>query len=189
MDPFTVTFEDCRPFIHHIVRTFAARYKMVAEVDELEGLALSIGFMKAWESYNPKKGTSFTTWLHIALTQLLIQEWRRYVYRNAVLRRSDYDVSQDFNPRFATKKEPTSTIIDRLPNLSPDARYILQLILDPQSPLHSLIALRRSAERRKQETPALVLSSVAEFLTDLDWSHSRIQLSLSQIKVSLNALV
>lgn len=168
--PITDTFNEVKKFIELLVLSFYNKYHFDYDLCIAEGF---YGFLQAYDTYNPNKGTAFTTWLHLKVNKRLkcllyqrIKESQRFVSLTEA-HDTGKEETEKFNPE------------EWLKTLSLDAQEVVKLVLEKPIDIVWFLNKYKARYGGGQWRPAL-----RAFLRECEWSESRIQQAFSEIRGS-----
>ena len=170
MDGLTETYLDTSRIIDQtvkrFVRLFGGNYHdLRAEAD--------LFYIQAYDSHTSRL-SSFPTWLRIKVWRGLQEYMRTHIARDNRCPR----VWRDFNVEPAKDLEPfdLSDFLDSRPDLSPDARELITLVIQPPLPV------RVNTSERGEETPWHITLGVREYLRDCGWNKSRMDKAFAEVR-------
>ena len=169
----TETFLEVQPLIHDFVNQFYTRYRI--DKDRLVSAAY-LGFMQAYDSYDPKIA-EFTTWVGTKVQNRLRDEVRRYVKEYKKYRTGHEEDYLESVPVPAPPPEFDEQAF--LQKLTEDAKVVAALVLT--KPIDVQLLLRQLGP----ESPANWRQAMREYLTEIDWSPERVRKSFLEVKGAL----
>ena len=168
----TTTYEDTRLLLYDICHKFRRRYG--GNFDDLMSEA-NLHFMAAYETYDPTKGSKFTTWARFRIWICMLETVRSKMRRAKNPNRPQQEY-RDLNTLAAQAKFDIESFVS---DLSEDASRVVGLVMDsPQDILYSIRSLGG-------HSPSNIKKALLEYLKDLGWSVSRIKESFLEIKQAL----
>lgn len=124
-------------------------------------------FCKAYENFDSSKGTKFSTYLYFFIKTGLIDLLRKEVVRNRDTYANHDQAVTEAHGQFDQE--------DILEDMSSDAKFLCDLVIDPPTDLKEIIVI-------KGGTPRNYRSSIKDHLRNIGWTASRIRESFSEIR-------
>lgn len=160
-DAVNETFGDVEKLVYDTAHKFRKRYG--GEIQELISEANEL-FMDAYKAFTPGRA-AFSTWCRFKVWHGLLESLRRQITRNSRFR----DYGED---GLKLLEAPEGFNLSRFLNeLSPDARLVTSLVIDPPPNVRLSIVERNTKIRNPRNN---LRESVWEHLTDLGWEENRI---------------
>lgn len=162
------TYASIELLLHNITHKFSAQYQL--PYNDLLSYVHSI-YPTIVERYNPTKGTKFSTWVAFATRMSLITHTKKE------LRHMGYE---EINEEICGSECQSTFLIDLLEDISDDARYIVNIILNEKR------SLSRMMQRKNVKQSKRYLKVLTMYLRDrMGWSSARIEDAISCITKSL----
>lgn len=185
------TYEEVRLLICKITNKIVENYRFDDhQREELEAEARLI-YAKAYESYDPDKGTKFSTYIYFKVDRRL-RDWlakRGHPTMNAVS--LDDDTEAVVSPSLAVA--PDDFMLCLSEELSEDALHVARLVIDPPKGLHTALRIERCTESERpsmsvrsegfrQNCAPRAMKALHGYLSDCGWSACRILESFAELQ-------
>lgn len=179
--PVAETYNDVEKLIYHICYLFQRRNG--GDFEELVSEA-NLTYMKVYESWEPDKGSKFSTYLATCIYRRLLDvasyEWRRNCIRTGVTSESS---DAHHSTCFAVpidgidlKDDYQEFNEDSLfEGFSSDARLVINLVLDAPKDLLDTVRSKGGEIRNWRST-------IKEFLSDMGWTAKQITESFNEVR-------
>lgn len=162
------TYKDVEALIYDVCHKINRLYSnLFGGLDEIVAEA-NILYIRAYDTFQPNHGASFTTWLRGYVWRGLLEIVRR--------RMNKLRLHEKVEPRNAAYTHGHFNYVDLLEALSDDAMTVVSLIVNDQPPLELKRWYRTSQSPQK---------ALREYLTDNGWSTTRVSSTFSEITEAL----
>lgn len=182
-DVLAESYEDLHAMVKDIAKRYALRYGVRSE--DMVSQAHLI-FVKACDSYNPKKGSKLSSWLYAKLGWGLVSFMRKeYPHLKT---KSIESIIQELNDRgepcdfVEPSVEPNNFLFELTSELSHDAQKIIELVIGKQNDFQRLCRYNRVNDWEKAR------ESLHETLQDIGWEQERITERIVEIQRAMNNL-
>ncbi len=151
------------------VYQFARHYNCMHEIEEMMSEA-SVGFVRAFQKYDPEKGTTLETWVFTKVRSALMEFIRVRARR---MKRSGPLLPLDDSEALSYEQRSFADVMDSI-EMSEDAKQLVTLILG------ALPAIRI------ETTKSNPLRSIREFMREqYGWSNIRAEITFDEIRDAL----
>lgn len=172
--PLTQTFDEVRNLIYSRVNIFYRKYKLNRE--DLISAAF-LGFMQAYDTFDPKIG-EFSTWVCHKVDNRLKDELKAVIDRQ---NRKTYTGFEQHYLELIPKKEIYQDFdpVEWLERLNEDARRVASVVLTKPIDIKLLLG------QLGGETSHNWRQALREFLAEIEWDSDRIKATFASIKEAL----
>lgn len=173
----TETYNDVHKLICHTVHAFVrSNGDRYGTFEELMAQA-NYEFVKSCSSFEPGRGTKYSSWCRWVVHKGLLEHQRTILRRHKQCQVTVMDMSEDDT---VGSSDSTFDLVAFKDELTNDAQYVTELTLNPPKSLCTV--LRETSGRSARSTR----NGIRQYLYGMGWSKSRVDAAFDEIATTLN---
>ena len=145
--------------VHSLANQFCRKHSSFRKDEALS--VVDMAFIESFQSYDPDKGASFSTWFHWIAQKRLLTLLEKEIETISI----EVDVVDPCSSHF----------LDFVDELSEDARIVVELVLETPKELLRLIQDKWHPRRKTRD-------NLRQYLVRLGWSIDRVRESFGEIR-------
>lgn len=176
VDPCTETYLDMAIQIKGMVHSFRKKYR----IDEDEAYsAARLGFVLAYNTYDPEKVESFDKWVSTKVWSVLFASLRRQYRDSRRPLETTGDDPMSYLDSFPDDEPPGFNLQDFLHELTDDAKHVVVMVFNPPK------KVQKTVKAFGEDNEINLRMAVKQFLTDAKWSANRIRKAFREVRNAL----